>query len=132
MLCDSCIHNKVCKEIDNFKEYNKQYEQMKKKCSLFDKPIECPCYSEDINSHEQKARSLFEEHEKESDVSFLIGEIYLLITKLLVKIDEQDEMIGFLEKVSNIRIKNNKSNDGFKKKIDAKYQGIINQINELK
>ena len=46
MLCNSCIHKNVCKHTDHFKEYEKQYEEMRKKSSLFDKPIECPCYKE--------------------------------------------------------------------------------------
>lgn len=44
MLCDNCLHKIVCKEIENFKKYEKQYKEMKEVSSLFDKPIECPCY----------------------------------------------------------------------------------------
>lgn len=46
MLCDSCLHKMVCKEIDNFKKYEEQYIEMRKISSLFDKPIECPCHLE--------------------------------------------------------------------------------------
>lgn len=46
MLCDNCLHKTVCKEIENFKKYEEQYIEMRKISSLFDKPIECPCYLE--------------------------------------------------------------------------------------
>ena len=49
MLCNSCIHKNVCKHTDHFKEYEKQYEEMRKKSSLFDKAIECPCYKEELS-----------------------------------------------------------------------------------
>lgn len=47
MLCDNCLHKNVCKHKEHFKEYEKQYIEMRKKCSLFDPPIECSCYTKE-------------------------------------------------------------------------------------
>lgn len=51
MLCDNCLHKIVCKEVANFKKYEDQYIEMRKISSLFDKPIEYPCYLDRTNLH---------------------------------------------------------------------------------
>ena len=74
MLCNSCIHKNVCKHTDHFKEYEKQYEEMRKKSSLFDKPIECPCYEARVEK-KSCVSSTKEEMERLDKLEKKIGKI---------------------------------------------------------
>lgn len=48
--CDSCLCKPVCKEVNNWINYVKEIQELRKKCSLFDDKVKCPYYigNEDI------------------------------------------------------------------------------------
>ena len=44
--CESCRCKPVCKEVNNWINYVKEIQELRKKCSLFDDKLKCPYYIE--------------------------------------------------------------------------------------
>jgi hypothetical protein len=132
MLCDSCLHKTVCKEIENFKKYNKQYEEMKEVSSLFDKPIECPCYM-NKKSNPNVLYELIKEGNKlnkDIEINCIIGELLTLVVEVEEILDKYQSAIDLLEQVCNISIPLESYKD-VKMKIDNKYEQIKNDLESL-
>lgn len=130
MLCDNCLHKNVCKHTEHFKEYEKQYIEMRKKCSLFGLPIECTCFTKETNKHEYEVIRSVKKLDEEIRIKCVVEEIFNLVAEMIKKLDEKDEIIDFLERVSNIRI-NRESNDIVKKRAYDKLKEINRDLESI-
>lgn len=54
--CDSCRCKPVCKEVNNWINYVKEIQELRKKYSLFDDKVKCPYYIESQNIVEVKQK----------------------------------------------------------------------------
>lgn len=54
--CDLCRCKPVCKEVNNWINYVKEIQELRKKYSLFDDKVNCPYYIEDHNIAEVKTK----------------------------------------------------------------------------
>ena len=55
--CDLCRCKPVCKEVNNWINYVKEIQELRKKYSLFDDKVKCPYYIEDQNIAEVKTKA---------------------------------------------------------------------------
>ena len=104
MLCNKCIHNNVCKHTELFKEYDKQYQEMRKISSLFDKPIECPC-------HEEKEIKDYKEAGEEIRRLVLKANIIALSNETIKLIKNYEDIIKDLAKQLGIDVTNSNIKD---------------------
>lgn len=142
MLCDNCLHKNVCKHTEHFKEYEKQYIEMRKKCSLFDQPIECACYTKgdfckDFKETEDnfkvfgKVSTLKEitdnanKIDKELRFTAVEDELDQLKTKLINLFGNFEEIL----KLYGVAIVDSQSVED---DINEKFENILKNINELK
>lgn len=54
--CDLCRCKPVCKEVNNWINYVKEIQELRKKYSLFDDKVKCPYYIEGQNIAEVKQK----------------------------------------------------------------------------
>lgn len=142
MLCDNCLHKNVCKHIEHFKEYEKQYIEMRKKCSLFDPPIECTCFAKegvyrDFKETEDnfkvfgKLSTLKEitdnanKIDKELRFTLVEGELIQLKTKVANLFSSFEEFL----KLNNAVIVNSQSVED---DINEGFDNVLKDIDELK
>ena len=71
--CDSCRCKPVCKEVNNWINYVKEIQELRKKYSLFDDKVKCPYYIEGQNIVEVK--------QKDEPIDDMKTKVYKPLTK---------------------------------------------------
>lgn len=71
--CDSCRCKPVCKEVNNWINYVKEIQELRKKYSLFDDKVNCPYYIEGQNIVEVK--------QKDEPIDDMKTKVYKPLTK---------------------------------------------------
>lgn len=142
MLCDNCLHKNVCKHTEHFKEYEKQYIEMRKKCSLFDKPIECSCFAkEDVYRDFKETEDNFKVFGKLSTLKEITDNANKIDRELRFALveDELDQLktelinlFGNFEEISKLYGVAIVDSQSVEDDINESFENILKDIDELK
>lgn len=134
MLCDNCLHKNVCKHVEKFKLYEKQYEEIKKESALFDKPIECPCFITISNIYKdfkgfENSLNKIKDSAKESNEELKNTIIKAELKRLQIGVSNTLKHYEKLFKLQSIIILGERE---LKDSINQKFEKILKDLDELK